>query len=67
MRILAARIKEVRSINKIGIKVTKIRKIDFSSYGLNLNLKFLRIKLKSIKKGNRATICFRINFISVVR
>ena len=48
----AAKTKEVININKIGTKVVRIRKIDFSSRWLNLNLKFfLRINFKSIKKG----------------
>ena len=65
MRILVPKTKEVKNINKIGAKVIKIKKIDFSSrwLSLNLNLKFLSIKLRSIKKGKRVIICLKINFI----
>ena len=62
MRILVAKIKEVKIIKMIGDKVVKMRKIDFLSNLLILNLYFLSIKLKRIKKGNKVTNCLRINF-----
>ena len=42
--------------------VINIKKIDLLSFLIILNLNFLIVKLKRIKKGSRIPTCLRINF-----
>ena len=58
----APKISEVNNINKIGSSVTDIKKTNFSSRKLNLNLNFDIIKISRPKKGIRIPICLRVNF-----
>ena len=59
---------EVMSINAIGTKLIKIKKINFLSFKLNLNFNFLINNETKKKKGNNIPICFdkkRIGYLKL--